>query len=91
MLETGSHFTPATAPILLVEPYPLLIKPLVRGLAEEGIVTHTARNDEEADARIRSVTYAAVVVNWNVPRCGGDALVRRWRRDGLTVPIERTA
>jgi two-component system response regulator BasR len=74
-------------PILLLEPYRLLAKPLVRGLAEEGIVAHVARSDAEADARMRATSYAAVVVDWNVHRQGSAALVRRWRQDGVTVPV----
>jgi DNA-binding response OmpR family regulator len=74
-------------PILLVEHYPLLAKPLVRGLEEEGIVAHLARDDGEAEVRVRAMPYAAVVLDWNIPRRGGAALVRGWRRAGLVVPV----
>src|SRR5262245_56486553 len=74
-------------PILLVEHYLPLAKPLMRGLAEEGIVAHLARTDVEGDARARALCYAAVVVDWHVPRSGGVALIQGWRRAGLTVPV----
>jgi DNA-binding response OmpR family regulator len=77
----------SSRPILLVEHYSLLAKPLMRGLEEEGIVTHLARSDAEGDARVRATPYAAVVVDWHIPRQGGAALVRSWRRAGLTVPV----
>jgi two-component system OmpR family response regulator len=73
--------------ILLVEPYPPLSRALVRGLAEEGITAHVARDDVEADLRARSMPYAALLVDWNVPRKGGAALVRGWRQSGLAAPI----
>jgi DNA-binding response OmpR family regulator len=73
--------------VLLVEPYLPLAKPLLRGLAEEGIVAHLARDDAEADALARATRYAVAVVAWNVPRNGGAALVRGWRRAGLAVPV----
>jgi two-component system response regulator BasR len=74
-------------PVLLVEHYPPLARALLRGLREEGIVTHWARDDGEADVRARAAPYSAVVVNWNVPRTGGAALVRHWRRSELAVPV----
>jgi DNA-binding response OmpR family regulator len=74
-------------PILLVEHYLPLARALRRGLEEEGIVTHLARDDVEADAQARAVPYAAVLVDWNLPGKGGAALVRGWRRDGMTAPV----
>jgi DNA-binding response OmpR family regulator len=74
-------------PILLVEHYLPLARPIVCGLEEEGIVTHLARDDVEADRRARSTLYAALVINWNIPRHGAAALIRAWRRDGLAVPV----
>jgi DNA-binding response OmpR family regulator len=73
--------------LLLVEPYPHLARALVRGLQEEGIATHWVRDEVEADVRLRSFPYAGLLVNWNVPANGGHALVRRWRRNGLTTPV----
>jgi DNA-binding response OmpR family regulator len=77
----------ASLPVLLVEHYLPLAKPLLCGLEEDGIVTHLARNDLEADALARAVCYAAVVVDWHIPRRGGLALVRGWRQAGLAVPV----
>jgi two-component system response regulator QseB len=74
-------------PVLLVVAYPPLARALVQGLEEEGIVTHLATTDLEADARLRTTRYAAVVVAWNIPREGGPALVRGWRNEGLAVPV----
>jgi DNA-binding response OmpR family regulator len=75
------------SPILLVEHYRPLAKPLLRGLEEEGVVAHHARNDGEAEERVRSHSYAAVVVNWSIPRQGGVELVRGWRRAGVATPV----
>jgi DNA-binding response OmpR family regulator len=73
--------------ILLVEHYTPLARALVRGLAEEGITAHVARDDVEADVRARTLPYEALLVDWNVPRKGGAALVRGWRWSGLAAPI----
>src|SRR5262245_58073275 len=73
--------------VLLVEPYAPLARALARGLGEEGIVLHWARDDGEADVRLRAGPCAAAVVAWGAPRQGGPALVRRWRQAGLTVPV----
>ena len=74
-------------PVLLVEHYLPLARAVQRGLEEEGIVTHLATNNAEADARLRNAPYAAAVVGWNIPRGGGPALVRGWRDEGLQVPV----
>jgi two-component system, OmpR family, response regulator len=76
-----------SVPILLVEHFLPLAKPLLRGLEEEGIVAHLARDDAEARLRVQETLYAALVVDWNVPRQGGAALVRDWRQNGLTTPV----
>jgi two-component system response regulator BasR len=74
-------------PILLVEHYLPLAQALRRGLEEEGIVTHVARDEVEAYARAHAAPYAAALVDWRVPRKGGAALVRLWRHEGLTLPV----
>jgi two-component system response regulator BasR len=73
--------------ILVVEDYLPLARPLLRGLQEEGLAVHLARDDEEGDTLARTGGYDAVVVDWNIPRSGGAALVRRWRDDGLAIPV----
>jgi two-component system, OmpR family, response regulator len=73
--------------VLVVEDYLPLARPLLRGLQEEGIDAHLARDDEEGDARIRTGPYDAVLVDWNIPSRGGAALVRRWRDNALGVPV----
>ncbi len=82
-----THERGPNVPVLLVVSYLPLARALVQGLQEEGIVTHLATSDAEADARLRTTSYAAVVVTWNIPREGGPALVRSWRNDGLAVPV----
>ncbi len=77
----------ADRPILLVEHHGPLARALLRAFEEEGIVAHRAGDDVEGDALARSIPYAAVVIDWKVPRAGAAALVRGWRRDGLTVPV----
>jgi DNA-binding response OmpR family regulator len=74
-------------PVLLVEHYPHLARALLRGLQEEGIVTHWVRDDGEADLRVRTASYSAALVNWNIPRTGGADLVRRWRQSGLAFLV----
>ena len=66
-------------PVLLVQHYAPLATALRRGLEEEGIVTHLARSDAEADGRARGIRYAGAVVAWNIPGEGGAALVRAER------------
>ena len=74
-------------PVLLVEPYAPLARALVRGLADEGIAVQVACDDVEADVHARATPFAAVLVNWNVPRKGGAALIRGWRQSGLSAPV----
>jgi two-component system OmpR family response regulator len=73
--------------ILLVEHHLQLARALMRGLEEEGIDAHLARDDAEGEARARSIAYAALLVDWRIPQRGGAALVRRWRQDGVHAPI----
>jgi DNA-binding response OmpR family regulator len=61
--------------VLLAEPHLPLAKPLIRGLAEEGIAADLARDGDEADALARSGTYDALLVNWRLPRHGGAEMV----------------
>ncbi|MCI0457507.1 MAG: response regulator [Gemmataceae bacterium] len=82
-----THDRGPNLPVLLVVSYLPLARALLQGLQEEGIVTHLATTDAEADARLRTTRYAAIVVAWNIPREGGPALVRSWRNDGLAIPI----
>jgi two-component system OmpR family response regulator len=72
--------------VLLVEHHLPLAKAIMRGLEEEGIDAHLARNDAEGEARARSIAYAALLVDWRVPHRGGAALVRAWRQDGVRTP-----
>jgi DNA-binding response OmpR family regulator len=74
-------------PVLLVEHYSPLARPVLRGLEEEGIAAHLAGDDLEADALARTFPYAALLIDWRIPRAGGAALVRNLRRDGLTTPV----
>lgn len=73
-------------PVLLVEPYLPLAKPLIVALTEEGIVTHLARESERATALVRATRYAAVLIDWKIPPADGFDLLRRWRQGGLDVP-----
>jgi DNA-binding response OmpR family regulator len=73
--------------ILIVEHHLPLARAIMRGLEEEGIAAHLARDDAEADARIRSIAYAALLVDWRVPRRGGAPLVRSWRQEGVHTPV----
>ena len=73
--------------VLLVEHHLPLARAIMRGLEEEGIDAHLARNDSEADARGRSISYDALLVDWRVPQRGGAALVHGWRQDGVRAPV----
>jgi two-component system OmpR family response regulator len=73
--------------VLLVEHHLPLAKAVMRGLEEEGIDAHLARNDAEGEARSRSIAYAALLVDWRIPQRGGAALVRSWRQDGVQTPV----
>jgi two-component system response regulator QseB len=74
-------------PILLVEHHLPLARPVMRGCEEEGIVAHLAGDDNAGAALARACSYAALIVDWNIPRSGGTALVRKLRREGFTAPI----
>lgn len=73
--------------ILLAEHHLSLAKPLLRGLQEEGFQADLARDDAEANQQIHSTPYAALLVNWKLPRLGALPLVQTWRESGLLIPI----
>ena len=77
----------ATASVLLVEHHLPLANAVMRGLRDEGIDVHLARDEVDGEALARANPYALLVVDWHCPRHGGAALVRRWRQAGVTAPV----
>jgi DNA-binding response OmpR family regulator len=60
---------------------------LERGLRENGYVVDLVPDGETAAAYLRLQEYAAVVIDWRMPKLSGLDLVARLRRAGSAVPV----
>lgn len=73
--------------LLCVEDDPQLARQLAEALADAGFVVDTAHDGERADYLATTETYDAVVLDLGLPRRDGLSLLRRWREQGLKVPV----
>jgi DNA-binding response OmpR family regulator len=60
---------------------------LERGLRENGYVVDLVPDGETAATYLRLYQYAAVVIDWRMPKLSGLDLVARLRRAGSAVPV----
>jgi DNA-binding response OmpR family regulator len=72
--------------LLIVEDHAGLLDLMVRGLARAGMAADCARTASEASACIRTVAYAAIVLDRGLPDGDGLGWLRRLRAERITVP-----
>ena len=73
--------------LLVVEDEENTLGFLFRGLREEGFVVDLARTAAEADLAVHDQDYDAVLLDVMLPGEDGFSLCRRWRGQGLNVPV----
>lgn len=73
--------------LLIVEDDVRLGDVLRRGLAEQGHVVDVARDGEEGDAWARADAYDAIVLDLNLPKRDGLAVLRKLRSDRVVTPV----
>ncbi len=73
--------------LLLVEDEENTVGFLQRGLREEGFVVDVARTAQEADLAVHDQDYDAVLLDVMLPGEDGFSLCRKWRSQGLTLPV----
>jgi DNA-binding response OmpR family regulator len=72
--------------VLLFSRYRPLVKPLARGLEEEGFRVDVADGGDGATSGLRTAAYDAIVLDLFPPEAGL-ALLRDWRGAGLKTPV----
>lgn len=73
--------------VLVVEDEALLSKQLATALGEAGYAVDCAEDGEKADFLGQTEGYDAVVLDLGLPRIDGLTLLRRWREQGISVPV----
>ena len=73
--------------ILVVEDEPALSRQLEAALGEAGYAVDCADDGEKADFMGQTEGYDAVVLDLGLPKVDGLTLLRRWREQGLSVPV----
>lgn len=73
--------------ILLVEDDPLLGDGLRAGLGQAGFTVDWVKDGLAADAALSTETFAAVVLDWNLPRKDGLSLLKALRHRRNATPV----
>lgn len=73
--------------VLVVEDDALLSRQLMTALGEAGYAVDCADDGEKADFMGQTEGYDAVVLDLGLPKIDGLSLLRRWREQGLSVPV----
>jgi two-component system OmpR family response regulator len=73
--------------ILVVEDEVRLSEQLARECAHAGYAVDRAFDGERADFLAAAERYDAIVLDLGLPKIDGLTLLRRWRDQGLTVPV----
>ena len=73
--------------VLVVEDNEDLVGLLTRALARAGLEVDAARNVADAEASLRTVTYAAVVLDLGLPDADGMALLDQMKRRRDQTPV----
>ena len=73
--------------VLVVEDEILLSKQLKTALDEAGYVVDCADDGEKADFMGQTEGYDAIVLDLGLPKIDGLTLLKRWREQGLSVPV----
>jgi two-component system OmpR family response regulator len=81
------HGEPQPVRVLVVEDEALLSKQLIKALGEAGYAVDCAEDGEKADFMGQTEGYDAVVLDLGLPKVDGLTLLKRWREQGLSVPV----
>jgi len=73
--------------ILIVEDEARLLQQLADAVEASGYAADRAADGERADFLCRTEHYDAVVLDLGLPKIDGLTLLRRWREDGIGVPV----
>jgi two-component system response regulator TctD len=73
--------------VLMVEDNKELVALLAKALAKAGLDVDAAHNVADAEASLRAVQYAAVVLDLGLPDCDGLALLDQMRRRRDQTPV----
>jgi two-component system OmpR family response regulator len=73
--------------VLVVEDEASLSRQLEAALGAAGYVVDCAEDGEKADFMGQTEGYDAVVLDLGLPKIDGLTLLRRWREQGLSVPV----
>jgi two-component system OmpR family response regulator len=73
--------------VLVVEDERALRRQIEAALIEAGYAVDTAADGERADFLAQTEEYDAVLLDLGLPRVDGLTLLRRWREQGLAVPV----
>jgi two-component system OmpR family response regulator len=73
--------------VLVVEDEGRLAQQLGRLLADAGYAVDRSSDGARADFLVRTERYDAVLLDLGLPKIDGLTLLRRWRDDGMAVPV----
>ena len=73
--------------ILVVEDEVSLCRQLAKSLNDFGYAVDSAMDGEQADVLAYTERYDAIVLDLGLPKIDGLSLLRRWRKDGMSVPV----
>ena len=73
--------------VLVVEDERALRRQIEVALVEAGYAVDTAADGERADFLAQTEEYDAVLLDLGLPRVDGLTLLRRWRDQGVAVPV----
>jgi two-component system, OmpR family, response regulator len=73
--------------VLIAEDEGRLARQLADALAEAGYAVDSAADGERADFLGHTEHYDAVVLDLGLPKVDGLTVLRRWREQGLTMPV----
>lgn len=73
--------------ILIIEDDALLGDGIQVGLQQQGFVVDWMRNAGAGEIALATENYAAIVLDWNLPKLSGLDLLKRLRASGATVPV----
>jgi DNA-binding response OmpR family regulator len=73
--------------ILVVEDEPAIAATLAQGLAQAGFVPLVAADGETGWASADVDPFAAAILDLGLPRLDGLSVLRRWRADGIALPV----
>jgi two-component system, OmpR family, response regulator len=73
--------------ILIVEDEPEIAKDIAAAVRDAGFIADTCNNGEQAWFLGTTEDYDVILLDLGLPRLDGLTVLKRWRAEGLTVPI----